>query len=175
MEQEVKFKCPICGKGWTEMQDDARLEAAHANEKPLKRAITLVKHPRKAHCRPADTRGEADEYPHHQDDVRLKCPMVGTLVIFVQEIYHQGYAYQGNAHPDPVAPVFIPQYECGKLHEQYDSCRIAPCQEKVFTCQFLATHDLAPHARDNVQFVGSSHSVLGLNLKHSVAKIMFIL
>lgn len=22
MEQEVKFKCPICGKEWTEMQDD---------------------------------------------------------------------------------------------------------------------------------------------------------
>ena len=158
----------------TEMQDDARHEAAQAAKQAEIGEETVLKHTGKAHSCPTDTRSKADEYPHHQDDVLVECATARALVVLVQEIHHQGNAHQGNAQPKPRAPVLVPYHKGGKLQQQDNCRRIAPRQKQVLAREVLAAHDLATHSGNYIQFLGCIHKALGLYLKQDIANIVFI-
>ena len=102
----------------TEMQDDARHEAAHATEQTEIGKECLLENTGKTHQPTTYTRGKANEYPHHQDAVLLMSAAMGAVVVLIEEVYHEGCTYQGDACPKPLTPVFIPHQEGDKLCKQ---------------------------------------------------------
>ena len=77
------------------MQDDARHEAAHATEQAEIGKESLLENAGNAHKPTTDTRGNANEDPHHQNAVLLMGAAMRATVVLVEEVYHEGCAYQG--------------------------------------------------------------------------------
>jgi hypothetical protein len=75
---------------WTKAQDETCHETAYADEQSLEGAVEYFKDSSKAHGCPSDTTDEAHEYPHLQNDVRFEGTLVRALIVFVQEVDHQG-------------------------------------------------------------------------------------
>ena len=83
----------------TEMQDDARHKASHATEQTEIGKESLLENTGKPHQPTSYARGDANEYPHHQDAVLIMGTSVGTSVVLIHKVYHEWCAYQGYACP----------------------------------------------------------------------------
>ena len=153
------------------MQDDARHEAPHATKQAKEGEEALLESIGKTHNSPTDTRSETNEYPHYQNDVLLKSTTVGAIIVLIEEVEHEWRTNQGYACPKPCAPVFIPHQKGDKLCKQDNNRRIAPSQKEILASQVLATHDLATHTSDNIQFLCRIHKGLSLYFKQYNANI----
>lgn len=100
--------CDATDRFGKEVQDDSGKKTAHAAEQTHVGKEKLLEDSCKTHCKSAQTRGETDEYPHHQYVILVMCAMMGTIVIFYQKVYHQRSTYQRYAKPKPCTPVLMP-------------------------------------------------------------------
>ena len=98
-----------------EMKDDAGHKTAHATHQTEQREEALAIHAGQSHRKATQATGEADEDPHEQNDVLVERATVGALIVLVYEVDHQRCAYQGNASPKPMAPVFIEPHQSSEF------------------------------------------------------------
>lgn len=77
----------------TKPEDKTCHETAYANEQSLKGTVEYFKDTCKAHRSPTDTTDEAHEYPHFQNYIRFEGTLVSAVIVFVEEVDHQGSTY----------------------------------------------------------------------------------
>ena len=154
------------------MQQSADAEAARqkayydakANENPLKRTVEHLEDTSEAHRGPTQATYETNENPHIENNLRIQRAVTRAVVVLAQEMNHQWRTHQGDAHPDPVTPVLLPQHKRGKLYKQEECRRVSPDKKKVLARRYPVAINLATHSADDIEFC-SSHTYLLLMLQ----------